>query len=286
MKKSLFILFSLLAFSMDVGAQNKLDKLTADEVVAKHLASIGTPEAIAAAKTRVLVGEGTLTAKLGTPFTLNSMAQIASQGDKILYTMIFNSTTYPYEKAAFDGKNTSLGLPNGKRTLLTDFLKSQSAILKDGLFTGTLSSAWPLLEIKSKKSVKLEYAGIGKVDGKQYYKLKYSSGRTGDLKVTLYFEPETFRHTRSEYEYSIEPRIGTSATDVRSSSRIERYFLTEEFSDFKTAGKLVLPLTYKITITNELQIESQPGTNSREWTVKIMNVYYDETLSGDIFKVS
>ena len=233
-----------------------------------------------------MVGQGKLESKIGSPFTLNGPAQIASQGDKILYAMILNSPMYPYEKAAFDGSEQSLGLPNGKRTFLGDFLKAQTSILKDGLLTGALSATWPLLNYKSRKSVKLEYAGTSKIEERQCYKLKYSSGHTAELETTLYFDAETFRHVRTTYAYTKDPSIGTSSTDTRSSSRIERYSLTEDFSDFKQADKLVFPFTYVITITNEGQIASQPGTNSREWTFKILQVYYDEPLDPAVFKVS
>lgn len=266
--------------------QKKPAKISVDELIARHIASIGPADVIAGTKSRVMVGEGKLESKLGSAFILNGKGQIASQGDKVLYAMIYNSPVYPYEKAAFDGKDQSLGLPNGKRTVLADFLQAQDSILKDGLFTGALSSAWPLLDLKSRKSVKLEYAGTSRIDDRQCYKLKYSSGRSGNLKTTLYFDAETYRHIRTTYEYTIEPRIGTSSTDVRSSSRIERYSLTENFSGFKMAGKLILPFTYAINITNELQIASQPGTNSREWTFTVLQVYYDEPLEATVFKVS
>jgi hypothetical protein len=295
MRKSLLFLALILISSIVVSAhqeknsdkdQKKPAKISVDELIAKHIASIGPAGVIAGIKSRVMVGEGKLESKLGATFILNGAGQIASQGDKVLYAIIFNHPLYPYEKAAFDGNDQSLGLPNGTRTLLGDFLKSQNSILKDGLFTGALSTAWPLLDLKSRKSVKLEYGGTSKIDDRQCYKLKYSSGRSGDLKTTLYFDAETYRHVRTTYEYTIEPGIGTSSTDVRSSSRIERYSLREDFSGFKMAGKLILPFTYTINITNEGQIESQPGTNSREWTFTVLQVYYDEPLEATVFKVS
>jgi len=295
MKKALLLLAFILISNIVVSAQQEKNsdkdqkkpaKISVEELVAKHIASIGSADVIAGIKSRVMVGEGKLESKLGSAFILNGTGQIASQGDKVLFAMIFNSPQYPYEKAAFDGNDQSLGLPNGKRTFLGDFLKSQNSILKDGLFTGALSTAWPLLDLKSGNSVKLEYAGTSKIDDRQCYKIKYSSGRSGNLKTTLYFDAETYRHIRTTYEYTIEPRIGTSSTDVRSSSRIERYSLREDFSDFKMAGKLILPFTYTINITNELQIVSQPGTNSREWTFTVLQVYYDEPLEATVFKVS
>jgi hypothetical protein len=295
MRKSFMLLVFILISSYVVISQNEkiLDKdqekpakISVDELIARHIASIGPANVIAGIKSRVLVGEGKLESRLGSAFIINGTGQIASQGAMVLYAVIFNSPLYPYEKAAFDGNDQSLGLPNGKRTILADFLRSQNSILKDGLFTGALSTAWPLLDIKSKKSVKLEYAGTSKIDDRQCYKLKYSSGRSGALKTTLYFDAETYRHIRTTYEYTIDPGIGTSSTDVRSSSRIERYSLREDFSDFKMAGKLILPFTYTINITNELQIVSQPGTNSREWTFTVVQVYYDEPLETSVFKVS
>lgn len=295
MRKALLFLAFILISSIVVSAQQekasdkdqkKPAKVTVDELIARHIASIGPADVIAGIKSRVMVGEGKLESKLGSAFIINGTGQMASQGDKVLYAMIFNSPVYPYEKAAFNGKDQSLGLPNGKKTFLADFLKSQNSILKDGLFTGALSTAWPLLDLKSRKSVRLEYAGMSKIDDRQCYKVKYSSGRSGDLKTTLYFDAETYRHIRTSYEYTIEPRIGTSSTDVRSSSRIERYSLREDFSDFKMAGKLILPFKYTINITNEQQIASQPGTNFREWTFTVLQVYHDETLEATVFNVS
>lgn len=288
MRKPLLFLAVILISSIFVSAQEekKPTKISADELIARHIASIGPADAIAAIKSRVMVGDAKLESKLGSSSVIYGKGQIASQAEKVLYAMVFNSPVYPYEKAAFDGKDQSLGLPNGKRTLLSEFLKSQDSILKDGLFNGALSTAWPLLDLKSKKSAKLEYAGTSKIDERQCYKFKYSSGRSGDLKTTLYFDAETYRHVRTTYEYTLEPSIGRSSTDVRSSSRVQRYSLREDFSDFKMAGKLTLPSTYTINITNELQMSSTPGTNSLEWTFKVLQIYYDETLEASVFKVS
>jgi hypothetical protein len=193
MKRSLLLLALILISSIVVGAQQdkKPAKITVDELIAKHIASIGPADVIAGIKSRVMVGDAQVEAKLGSASIIYGKGQIASQGQRVLYAMIFNSPVYPYEKAAFDGKDQSVGLPNGERTLLSEFLRSQDSILKDGLFTGALSTAWPLLDPKSRKSAKLEYAGTSKIDDRQCYKLKYSSGRSGSLKTMLYFDAET-----------------------------------------------------------------------------------------------
>ncbi|MEP6944798.1 MAG: hypothetical protein ABJA02_02690 [Acidobacteriota bacterium] len=289
MNKLLFTFVLILLALSSAAAQNdpkKMEKLTVDEIVARHLVSLGTPDAIKASTSRVMTGKGTLVSKIGTGFMLEGTTQLASTPEGELFAMIFDNSVYPYEKLGFDGRDITYGLPSGKPTLLVNFVRAQNAIMKDGLFSGALSARWPLLDLKSGPKVKLETAGTAKVGDILCYKLKYSSSRSGDLKVTLFFDAATFRHVRTEYGYTVEPSIGTSSTDVRSSSRVERYNMSEDFSEFKKAGDLVLPSVYKVIVSNEGQIESTTGANIREWTFKIDNVYFSEKLTREMFKVS
>ena len=92
MKRLLAAFFPLVFLSSFSFAQGKM---TADELVKRHLASIGTPEAIAAAKTRILVGQGVLTSKLGYNGRLVGPAQFVSSDDKTLLAIVFNSNEYP-----------------------------------------------------------------------------------------------------------------------------------------------------------------------------------------------
>jgi hypothetical protein len=283
---SAFALASLsFMFSSNVLAQDKKDgkKLTTAEVISKHLESIGTADAIAAAKTRVMMGTGTLVSKIKSANSIGGPAQFATQGDMLVFAMAFNASDYPYEKAAFDGENVTVGLPNGRRTALAEFIKAKSGVVKEGLFGGTLSSAWPLLAMDAKK-VKLEYSGLSKFEGKQAHKIKYSP-REGDLRVTLFFEPDTFRHVGSIYEYSIQPKMAAISTDSVS-SQVTRFTLTEKFSDFRTADKLTLPFGYSITFSSQGQTLSTAASQDLEWNVKFENAYFNEKLDPGVFKVS
>ena len=288
MQKVLLLLTTvLIACSLSFAQDNKDDKkstqpakLTAEEIVAKHLASIGTPADIAAVKSRVLVGQGRLNMKSGGIGALSGPAQFASAGNMVLMAMIFNANNYPYEKMAFNGKDLTVGFPNGQKTDLANFLRSRNPIVKEGLFGGVLSAAWPLLDVKGKK-VKLDAAGITKFGDKNYYKLKYTSG-VGDLSVSLYFDSENFHHVLTEYKYSIQSTMTGISTD--SSAQKPQYnTLTEQFGDFKTAGKLTLPFSYKINVTNT---EEDSTVISTDWSMNFANVYYDEPLDAAVFKVS
>ena len=307
--KRLFVLLVALVLTGQVSSaqdSKKPEKLTAEQVVTKHLASIGTPEALAAAKSRVIVGQGGVTSLRGGGGSLVGPVQLASDTERMLFVMLFNSNDYPFEKAAFDGKNVSVATPNGVRTGLSEFLKTKDAILEEGLFTGALSSKWPLLSTNSKKA-RLEYAGIAKFGDRSLHKLKYSP-RGGSLRVSLFFEPDTFRHVMTEYYYTVDIGIGTSSTDIQNQK--DYYTLTEQFSDFKKVGDLTLPFHYTIaldiqknsaTTVQFIQQGVQPGgaitggvapkslaagTSALQFTLKLAQVYFNEKLEPSAFKIS
>ncbi|HEV7644730.1 MAG TPA: hypothetical protein VGO50_12360 [Pyrinomonadaceae bacterium] len=288
MKKFLLLITIVhLAFSLGFSQENKqenkdvkkAEKLTPEEIVTKHLASIGTPEDLAAVKSRVMIGQGRLSLKLGGSGALTGPAQMAATGNMFLFAMIFNSNNYPYEKIGYNGKDLTVGIPDGQKTDLGKFLQSRNPIMKEGLLGGVLSTAWPLLDTKAKK-VKLEYGGTQRFGEKDYYKLKYTSG-VGDLKVTLYFDSENFRHVLTEYKYTVESNISRDMTEA-ARAKPNYYTLTETFSDFKTAGKLTIPFSYKINLT----AQEQESVSSTDWAVKFADVYYDEKLDAAVFKVS
>jgi hypothetical protein len=279
MKKAILLAALLATFSVFASAQK--EKITAEEIIQKHLASIGTPEAIAAVKSRVMVGQGNLSSRLGYIGGITGPAQLASDGDKFLLAIVFNSNDYPYEKLAYDGKNMSIGRPRGNVTRLGEFLKSQSSLLKQGLLGGALSSAWPLLN-RDPKAVKVEYAGTENIGGKTLHKVKFNPARSDSLRVTLYFDADTYQHVMSEYQYTIQPHMISSDSTVNPTAKASHYSLIERFSDFKKVGDLTLPLQYTIDVASQ----TAEGAETLRWTIAIKQVFYNEPLEAANFKVS
>ena len=278
---SLFLVCGTLLFvSSGLAHSSSSDKLSTEELLTKHLASIGSRDDIAAARTRVATGATQAHLRLAnTPVELSGPAQIASDGDKFLLTMVFQANNYPHEKASFDGQNLVIGvLTQGGRSPLGNFLASQPSLMKHGLFGGVLSSAWPLLNLE-RRDAKLNYAGTDKIDGKPVHKLKYVPRNAGELNITLYFDANTFQHVRSQYEYVISARQGAVAeASVRQHDN--RYKLVENFSDFQQTGKLMLPHTYNIDLTIELPNRTQ----ELEWTIKLQQFAFNETIDPSVFK--
>src|SRR5688572_8892629 len=141
------ILLSLTISSAVMAAPVSPDKMKPEEVVAKHLAAIGPADALASLKSRVAIGNAKAVSRNKAVRDVSGVAQLASDGDKVLLAMIFDSTGYPYEKAGYDGDKFTVALweTTGKRSALGDFLVAQDTIFKQGLIGGVLSSAWPLL---------------------------------------------------------------------------------------------------------------------------------------------
>ena len=279
MKNLIAVAFFLLALCGSLCAQK--EKISAEELIAKHTASIGTAEALAAVKSRVMVGVGAFTTKIK-PGKIGGAAQLATEGDKFLLAMVLNANEYPYEKFGFDGKDLTTGnMPSGGPSPLGDVLRSNKLLVRRGLFLGVLSQAWPLL--KTDSEIKLQSAGLSKVGDRKLYKMKVNAAGAGDMTISLYFEPETFRHVRTEYSARTgqlttpnpnrPPVSGSNAYSPGS------FTLTEDFSNFAKVDNLVLPLTYAIEYTTE-------AGRTMIWTINFSQAFNNQPIEASVFRVS
>jgi hypothetical protein len=257
-----------------------IDKISVDEIVSKHLESLGTASARAAAGGRLVGGTSQVTFRSSGITQSEGGAVLASDGSRSMVTMKFPSSQYPYEKIGFDGKKvTAYQLPGAMYSSLGSFMRGNPEMLKEGLIGGTLSSAWPLLDLPSSKA-KLESAGTKKSDARQLVEVRYLPHGGSDLKISLFFDAENFRHVRTVYEKVISAQMGRT---VDQSARMSetRYRLVEEFSDFKTEGGMTLPHTYKI------HFEQQgAGTQISDWVMTLVKFQFNLHIESKDFDVS
>jgi hypothetical protein len=256
------------------------DKVSVEEVLAKHLESIGPAETRASIKTRIVVG--TVLAALHAPANANFTGQaiMASDGNRNFIGMQFENSGYAQEKFAFDGQEVTIGLTTpGNRSNLGDFLLTHKDAVKLGLLGGTLSSAWPLLNAIDPK-VKLSYAGTKKVNGTQAIEIKFTPKSGSDLQMSLFFDQETYRHIRTEYTRLISAGIGVNM-DASGSQRASRYRIVEDFSDFNKEGGLTLPHTYKISA----EFDTRAGTYAGDWEMKFKQFNFNQQIPASTFKV-
>lgn len=288
-RMQLLAMFLIVVLSFGaVAAPAAAQKMKPEEVVARHLAAIGTPEAIAAAKSRIASGDAKAISRSTSVRDITGVAQLASEGDKVVLAMIFNSTGYPYEKAGFDGNNMTVALweTTGKRSALGDFFVSKEGVFKQGLIGGVLSSAWPLLNLAAREA-KLSYSGTKKVNDRPAHELKFSPKKGSDMQISLFFDAETFQHVRTEYSYSVSARMGArpggileAPTDTGSQT-MNRYKLVEDFSDFSAVSGLTLPRTYKLFLTVDTQRQLL-----LEWVVNFKQFDFNQPIDAQAFNVS
>ena len=260
-------------------AQAQDKKLTSEELIARHLDSIGTAEARSKASTRVASGETKFLARLGGSANVDGQAMMVSSGVKLRFGIKLPLNDYPGEDIAFDGAKAATGLLPQGRSQLSAFFSSQNLPLIEGLIGGTLSTAWPLLRM-DKAQPKLDYRGLKKFDGRQLHEVGYRPRKgSGELKVSLFFDPETFRHVRTKYSYEIGAAIGTREN---SNMNTESYYtLTEDFDDFLAVDGLTLPHKYKMQFSSE----GRGGSSLQDWTVTIKKIDHNMKLDDPIFVI-
>ncbi len=275
------LMFLIAAVSTSSTALSHKDKLTAEEVVAKHLESIGTSEARAAVKSRVILGSVLAVSRIGGSGQAAGRAVLASEGNRSLMGMSFDIPQYPRENMGFDGKKLTVAdLTPGVRSTLGQFFMPHEMPFKEGLLEGTLSAAWPLLDMSS-RNAKLKFDDSKKIDGREVYVLRYESKNDSGLKTRLYFDAETFRHVRTDYEQRIIQQMRTEpGVTQKQGDAITK--LVEEFSDFKTENGLTLPNTYKL----QLSIETLSRRVLQDWTFTLSPFVFNKPLDPKQFDVT
>lgn len=262
-----------------LGAKDQ--KMKPEELIAKHLDSIGTPEARVAAKNRVAVGAGQILFRLPSTGNLNGKAELISDGKMMRISMIFDLADYPSEQFAFDGSkiNTSQIRP-GVRVNMAAFAYQYDTLLKEGLIGGTMTTAWCLFDVAGRQP-KLEYTGLKKVDGKQLHELKYRAKKgAADLIITLHFDPETYRHVHTEYRL-VQPANMAGTPAESSTQRDTLYHIEERFSDFRTVDSLTLPYAWKLTYSRE----GMGTTLLSEYNIVLAQIAHNQTLDAKAFGI-
>ena len=149
------------------------DKMKPEDVVAKHLESIGSAKARESVKTRIIAGTSQVIFRTAPAGQAIGRAVLASEGSKSLLGMSFPSPVYPREQFGFNGGSFMAAFVTpGVRSVLGNFLMTNDVTFRQGLIGGTLSTAWPLLDVGS-RNAQLEYIGTRKIDDQTLHELRY-----------------------------------------------------------------------------------------------------------------
>ena len=273
---SIVITLALLLAGSTAAAPPQDKQLKPEELIARHLESIGKSEATAAAKSRFASGPVTLTMRVGGSGNLAGEEIMASTGPKLRINMKFPTLDYSGEDLAYDGAKVATGIQrSGNRSALSAFLSQQDAPFKEGLLGGVLSTAWPLLR-PAEQQPRIEYKGLKKIEGRELHEVSYRP-RKGSLKIILHFDPSTFRHVRTQYSYQIAAPVGPR--EAPTMNQDSYYSLIEEFDDFREADGLMLPHKYRV----QLSVQSGRVSALYDYNITINRISHNEVLDEKIF---
>lgn len=256
-------------------------KIKAEEVIAKHLASIAPDEKRSSIKSFIAVGEVRVEYITQKNQTALGRIVIASEGNKMFLGMRLDATDYPQEKFVFDGNKTGVAFVRaGTRSVLGNFIQSNSEVVSQGLLSGALSNSWALLAA-GERGAKISSAGSKKIAGKEVYALTFNPKAGGDLDITAYFDQQTFRHVRTEYKRTTSASIGRTIDESARQSE-SRLKVTEDFSDFKEFEGVTVPQRYKIVYTET----GQNGTTEIAWTCSLTEFAINQKLDPASFETA
>jgi hypothetical protein len=273
-----FLLMNLLSVSLFIMQSEKSyagsgeEVMTAEKLVEAHVKSIGSPALLAKITSRTFFGSADVNLIQGMNGKLKGTSMFVSQGRNLAIIIKFPDINYPGEYFAYDGKDITVGhISPGLKSPIAEFIFRFSKIMKAGLLGGTLSGAWPLLDIKN-QNVEMKYRKT-KIDGQELHEILYQPREGfGDIKIRMYFDPTTFRHVRTEYRVQIrgDASMGNAATYdplgdrdavkaanpdgsmVIGQARPDSYYtLIEKFEGYKKIGGMMFPHRYILDYSQE-----------------------------------
>lgn len=262
-------------FLCSVGVSGQ--KMKPEDIIAKHLEAIGTAETRKKLKNQVAVGLVSYTVlRKGTGG--NGKIVLASEADKVLFGMTFSNPSYPAETIVFDGKKSKIGFAvSNVRSKLGGFIYAYTDILEQGLFGGTLSSAWTLANLSNRKA-KVEFEGAKKINDKEAFELSYLPKGGSDLQIRIFIDKQTFEHLRTEYRRVNSSRQGATP-DSSVQQNEQKQTLIEDFSNYKKESDLNLPHSYRIY----LMLEDTTGTVEYEYKAEFSQFFFNQPLDPNSF---
>jgi hypothetical protein len=243
------------------------EEITPEELIARHLESIGPSEARQQIQTRRYVGEGMWRMVLGGVGQMAGHVSFDSSGDTCDFTFGgAGNQAFTGERFRYDGKDADVKRSFQEQySVLGQFMRRNRNILGEGLFGGTANLSWALLDTATRKA-RMKYLGLKVIEGRRLHALDYRPRkRKGETTIELYFDPETYRHVRTEYRERFIGDIGPgrdpnqltvpNAPSDPAIAMLEesQVSFVETFEEFHPADGVMVPAlwTLKLDVYNE-----------------------------------
>lgn len=251
---------------------SQIEKLTADEILQKHIAAVGGSESLAKAKTRIAIGAVRKESEPEADF------YIMSELDKL--SAFYKFRDYDLQ-TIFDGVRAIIR-PALSREASPITVKYEEIASSGLMFNGM--SVFNLLYTKPVER-KFESKGTKKVAGRPAYVLQLKQGKGT---VSLYFDVETFMWVRTDFgkvhvSANIRDvagnadRLNEMRSEGGSETTIDFYI---ETSDFREVDGIKLPFKFVQVVTAPILRRTAVGT----LTGTIKEYRHNELIDPKMFK--
>jgi hypothetical protein len=228
-------------------AADDKNKLSAAEVISKHLAAVGGPEAMAKIKSRVAIGTARKDGDAAAPIAV--MSEAPNRVSAICQFQDFNW------QLTYDGRKSIV------RPILAGANVPVMHKYEDMLATGTLFndiSLYNVLAGAEGDGVRFEAKGTKKVKGRPAYTVEM---KKGDHKALLYFDAESYMWVRTDYgSVSMTRDMRAFTNAVESKDQESTYDFYVETSDFKQVDGVKVPFKFEIVATAPILKQKSVGT--------------------------
>lgn len=250
MKKSIAALLLIVGcFSVPTTARSDdQKKLTAEEIINKHLEAAGGKEAMAKFKTRVAIGT---VKKENEP---EGEMAIMSETNRVSAFYGFSNIDL---RMIYDGQNAIIRpvLPRNIASLKEKYQE----MLASGLMFNSIS-LYNLITGSPQGQLKLEAKGTKKLKGREAYVVQIKTPKGSTMKA--FFDAESFMWVRTEYgRASLSKEMSTFTNDVvnqgGSEATVDFYIDT---SDFRDVDGVKLPFKFEQVMTSPILRQKSVGT--------------------------
>lgn len=285
----------LLLLAAVFAAHAEDEKITPEELISRHLESVGSAEARQRLLSRTYVGDGIWRVVVGGVGEVSGPVIFASSRDTSdLRFDSGGSQSFYGERFRFDGKKTFVKRAfRDEYSVLGQFIRRNSHILGEGLLGGTASLSWALEDVAARRA-KVKYLGLKSIDGRSLHRLDYRPRRRrGNLKIELYFDPETYRHVRTEYRESFPIGLGAGRDPARltvpgapsdpaiGQVQESKVSLIETFDNFQPADGIMLPVLWKLKLDIYNEGRGGGSANVSEIDLTFQQVHHNHPIDSE-----
>ncbi|MFB3903811.1 MAG: hypothetical protein ACE15E_10185 [Acidobacteriota bacterium] len=258
------------------------EKIKVEELLAKHRASVGAAEALAAYQTAAVQGTGHLRMLRGGTGSLEGRVVMISDGLKSRFSVDFGHLLYSGEQFICDGNNVEIQYVRNETRSHSDlgmFFYRYPQLIKNGLWGGSLTRAWALLN-HDPKELRLRYRGLSGREGRQLYEASIDCKGCGEVEIHLFFEEDTFRHVLTTYSLvtPVPPTEGRSLNKPMKDPPFVRYSMEEHFSNFRTQSGITQPTEWLVRYSRDQQDRTILLELNSRFEIQLINNPFEPAL--------